>query len=195
MANQSRKRPLSRASTASIHSANTQGLDQSFDHSAVYQAQWISDQSHPNHSSIPQMSPEDMILHAASQLQAGGLQSGNMHPQVNPAAVGLQFAPHGLPQNNYPASHDFTQHDNQMMDRDDQEEDSTAMPKAPTKGSRSSANNELEMRQLFSTNKHRSLQEVATELHGNERGPNSERTRQVFAMLWCVPILRPDGAD
>ena len=33
-------------------------------------------------------------------------------------------------------------------------------------------------------NQSRTLQDVAVELHGNERGPNSERTRQVFAMLW-----------
>ena len=50
--------------------------------------------------------------------------------------------------------------------------------------SKSSANNELEMRELFQSNVHRSLQNVAHELHGNERGPNSERTRQVFAMIW-----------
>jgi regulatory factor X, other len=44
----------------------------------------------------------------------------------------------------------------------------------------------MEMRQLFHTNKHRTLPEVARELHGNERGPQSERARQVFAMLWYV---------
>ncbi|GJC82200.1 transcriptional regulator RFX1 [Colletotrichum liriopes] len=53
---------------------------------------------------------------------------------------------------------------------------------------RSSANNELEMRHLFNANKHRGLQDVASELHGNERGPNSERTRQVFAMLWINSV-------
>jgi regulatory factor X, other len=42
----------------------------------------------------------------------------------------------------------------------------------------------LEMRQLFHTNKHRSLQDISAELHGNERGPNSERNRQMFAMIW-----------
>ncbi len=33
--------------------------------------------------------------------------------------------------------------------------------------SRTSANNEQEMRQLFVSNKHHNLQEVAQELHGN----------------------------
>ena len=72
------------------------------------------------------------------------------------------------------------------------EVDSLAGTSGPAKkASKSSAANELEMRQLFQANKHRSLPEVATELHGNERGPQSERQRQVFAMLWFVhpPVL------
>jgi len=70
---------------------------------------------------------------------------------------------------------------------DEQDEvESIAEPEMARKASKSSAANELEMRQLFQSNKHRSLPEVATELHGNERGPQSERQRQVFAMLWLV---------
>jgi regulatory factor X len=79
-----------------------------------------------------------------------------------------------------------------MMEREDNVEgDSVNHDLAqPRSGSlRSSANNELEMRQLFSANRHRGLQDVASELHGNERGPNSERTRQVFAMLWYISFL------
>lgn len=73
---------------------------------------------------------------------------------------------------------------------DEQDEvDSLAGNGPAKKASKSSAANELEMRQLFQSNKHRTLPEVATELHGNERGPQSERQRQVFAMLWCVFIL------
>lgn len=50
--------------------------------------------------------------------------------------------------------------------------------------SRSNTNNDQDMRDLFNRNSHRALQEVAKELHGNERGPSSERCRQLFAMLW-----------
>lgn len=78
--------------------------------------------------------------------------------------------------------------DSQMLDGDGNEEGvsfaSTTANGHGRASNRSSANNEHEMRQLFQQHKHRSLQEVAEELHGNERGPNSERTRQVFAMLW-----------
>ncbi len=66
--------------------------------------------------------------------------------------------------------------------------DSVAGNGAPKKASKSSAANELEMRQLFHSNKNRTLPDVARELHGNERGPQSERTRQVFAMLWFVIV-------
>ncbi|KAF4455247.1 hypothetical protein F53441_2397 [Fusarium austroafricanum] len=85
----------------------------------------------------------------------------------------------------------FTEGDSQMMERDDNDEGDAhaGMVGAPKSTSnRSSANNEMEMRQLFKQNEHRSLGEVATELHGNERGPHSERTRQVFAMLWINSV-------
>jgi regulatory factor X len=76
--------------------------------------------------------------------------------------------------------------DSQMLDRDgnDDGDSFNGLPRPVKAGSRSNANNEMEMRQLFHANKHRTLQDVAQELIGNERGPNSERARQVFAMLW-----------
>jgi regulatory factor X len=96
---------------------------------------------------------------------------------------------HPLPAEQYNNNASFTEGDSQMMERDENDEgDSVPNMPGPAKpaSTRSSANNELEMRQLFGINRHRSLQDVAGELHGNERGPNSERTRQVFAMLWYV---------
>jgi regulatory factor X len=73
-----------------------------------------------------------------------------------------------------------------MMDREGIEDGDSfnGLPGQIKSASRSNANNEIEMRQLFHTNKHRTLEEVAHELLGNDRGPNSERARQVFAMLW-----------
>jgi len=84
----------------------------------------------------------------------------------------------------------FGEGDSQMLEgrSDEQDEvDSLAGASGPMKkGTKSSAANELEMRQLFQSNRHRTLPEIAKELHGNERGPQSERQRQVFAMLWYV---------
>lgn len=72
-----------------------------------------------------------------------------------------------------------------MIDRNDSPAPDSGLDvgNAPAR-SRSNTNNDQEMRDLFNRNSHRALQEVAKELHGNERGPSSERCRQLFAMLW-----------
>jgi regulatory factor X len=140
------------------------------------------------------MTPEDMVIHSASQLQnpreyeidpsLGGISSHNL-----PYAKDGQFKPDGgrlsLPADSYVTS--FGEGDSQLLEgrSDEQDEvDSLAGGGLAKKASKSSAANELEMRQLFNSNKHRTLPDVAAELHGNERGPQSERQRQVFAMLW-----------
>ena len=52
------------------------------------------------------------------------------------------------------------------------------------KGSASSIANDLELRRLFRENQGRSIKEVAAQVLTNERGPKSEKTKQIFAMLW-----------
>jgi regulatory factor X len=143
------------------------------------------------------MSPEDMVIHSAAQLQnpreyeidpalGGGPHNPMTYPQDGPyrSDMGRQ----SIPGDGYGAN--YGEGDSQIMEgrSDEQDEvDSLAGTSGPAKkASKSSAANELEMRQLFNAHKHRSLPEVATELHGNERGPQSERQRQVFAMLWYV---------
>lgn len=72
-----------------------------------------------------------------------------------------------------------------MMDRNDSPAPDSGLDIGIMQGrQRSNTNNDQEMRELFNRNSHRSLQDVAKELHGNERGPSSERSRQLFAMLW-----------
>ncbi|KAM3456451.1 hypothetical protein MY3296_001730 [Beauveria thailandica] len=191
-----RKRPQSQASTASIHSATTQhNMDGSgfADNSGMYAGQWMhNEHPHAKEMSAPQMSPEDMILQAATHMQSASHEfamDGSMAAHMHHMAYQHQH-PHGMPRHPLPADQfgpnaSFTEGDSHMLDRDDGDDgDSMALATGVSKPARSSANNELEMRQLFSANRHRGLQDVASELHGNERGPNSERTRQVFAMLW-----------
>jgi regulatory factor X len=140
------------------------------------------------------MTPEDMVIHSASQLQ------NPREYEIDPALGGVpnhgapfskesQFKHEtgrlSLPADGFAAT--FGEGDSQLLEgRSDEqdEEDSLAGGGPAKKPSKSSAANELEMRQLFHSNKHRSLPDVAAELHGNERGPQSERQRQVFAMLW-----------
>lgn len=166
-----------------------------------YQKEWYEQSAHPQErfgSISHQMTPEDMVIHSASQLQnpreyeidpalGGGQNHGLTYPpQEN------QYKPEtgrqSLPGESYGPN--YGEGDSQILEsRSDEQDDVDSLAGAggpAKKASKSSAANELEMRQLFQSNKHRTLPEVATELHGNERGPQSERQRQVFAMLWYV---------
>jgi regulatory factor X, other len=208
--NHPRNRAPSRGSTASIHSNTTQqNLEQSFvGPHAGYTEQWSTSAAGQPQSMMPvghQMSNGDIILRTASQMHNGqpfsmdaSMQSsvGHTMPYAQHAALGHP----GLPADSFGTNASYTDPDSQMMDRDDHGDgDSLASlpPNLKPSSNKTSANNELEMRQLFQANKHRGLQDVATELHGNERGPNSERTRQVFAMLWydCAALLSAHEAN
>lgn len=153
---------------------------------------------HPHHGhvkdmSAQQMSPDEMLMQAATHLQAGQeftLDASMSAPMGHPMQYQRHHTPrHPLPAEQYSNNASFTEGESQMMERDENDDGDSLMAmvgaQKPT-STRSSANNEMEMRALFSHNKHRTLCDVAGELHGNERGPNSERTRQVFAMLWYV---------
>lgn len=191
-----RRRPLSRASTTSIHSVSTQpSLEQGFgDDSQVYHGQWAGNlHSHAKGLMGPHhMSPEDAILQAAPHMQPGAHGPRDFAVDTSMDASMAHSVPYQ--HDGFPARHDvsaslsmgdlssFADPDSQMLDA--KNEDAT-MPMPPAqRNTTRTANNEREMQQLYSANKHRSLQDVARELHGNERGPNSERQRQVFAMLW-----------
>ncbi|KAK8041172.1 cephalosporin C regulator 1 [Apiospora phragmitis] len=201
-------RAPSRASTASIHSTTAQqqpqhGLDQSFagpqSMQAAYGEQWVPN-GHPQGREMSQpvhpMQAGEMIMRPNSQLQ-------QMHPGQSfsvdssmQSAVGppMQYSHHGVVHHHGLSGDSFANtsfgDDSQLNERDENEEvDSQGGAAVNSKpGNKTSANNELEMRSLFQANRQRSLQDVATELHGNERGPNSERTRQVFAMLWINQV-------
>lgn len=199
----SRKRPQSRASTTSIHSGATQQVvdQQLIDPTAEFQKQWYDHgNAHERFGSLShQMTPEDMVMHSASQLQ--NPRDYEIDPALGSAPNhGLTYPPESqykpanahqsIPTDQYGVA--YGEGDSQILEgRSDEQDDvdSLAGANGPArKNSKSSAANELEMRQLFQSNKHRSLPEVAMELHGNERGPQSERQRQVFAMLWINQV-------
>lgn len=203
MALHQRRRTQSRASTTSIHSISTQpNLDPQ---SHLGPRMTLSEQWMASNVGLPddnaavqqQMSNGDMMLRPASQMQAQSFQNNSaIHSTIGSSMAHPQQ--HG-PQNpaaaeTFGANASFTDGDSQMMEREEGGDDADSVAASfqaalgPRGGTRTSANNELEMRQLFQANKHRSLQEVAMELHGNERGPNSERARQIFAMLWISQV-------
>ncbi|KAK3499876.1 uncharacterized protein B0T23DRAFT_309304 [Neurospora hispaniola] len=191
-----KKRPRSQGSTASIHSAATQpNLDHAFtDVPEVYQSQWIpNDHSRTRELGHPtaQMIQDNMVL--ASQLHTS--REFAMDSQVNASMQNVQYhdshsmSRQSLSADSFAGNTSFVE-DSQMVDHDGNNDHGSyiGMTSQSKGGSRSSANNEVEMRQLYVANRHRNLQEVAEELHGNERGPHSERTRQVFAMLWISQV-------
>ena len=68
---------------------------------------------------------------------------------------------------------------------DDQVQDDTGTEQGKKKkGSASSAANDAELRRLFNEHRGRPLKEVAGDVLVHERGPKSEKTKQIFAMLW-----------
>jgi regulatory factor X len=191
-----RKRQLSRGSTTSIHSTATHSLhEQQLPGSPTeYQQQWFDNEQRRGYNES--MTTDDaMGMQAAARLQ--NAREYGIDPALG-AAVNhtLGIAAEGayradsqrqsLPGDGYGTS--FVEDDSQMLENRSEEQDdidSVAGGVGPAKKSgKSTAANELEMRKLFHDNKDRSLPDVASELHGNERGPQSERTRQVFAMLW-----------
>lgn len=108
-----------------------------------------------------------------------------LHPQAHPQAQHMQHQQ--LPAHmGHMHTHGHLGLEAQMMDRNDSPAPDSGLDIAsrPLAKSRTNTNNDQEMRELFTRNSHRTLQDVAMELHGNERGPNSERSRQLFAMLW-----------
>lgn len=203
-----RKRAQSRGSTASIHSIATQPNHErslSAAHHNNFQEQWHTN----SHSAIPhakdmavaghQMGKQiqgDEVLRPATHMplhQSFTMDSGVHQPVMSAMPYSHHPSLHnGLPTDSYVGGASFTDADSHMMDRDDPDESDMVEVRRPngqkSASSRTSANNELEMRQLYQASKSRSLEDVAKELHGNERGPNSERTRQVFAMLWLSQV-------
>jgi regulatory factor X, other len=147
--------------------------------------QWLEADNESPNKKRAQMAPEEMLMQAAEQLQA----AGELPLEVS-HADGLPIAPTPMADAQNVGNHSFMndssffEADSQVLDALDDGDSNAGASGQPRAGSRSSANNEKEMLALFGANKTRTLREVAEELHGNERGPNSERTRQVFAMLW-----------
>ncbi|KAI1108495.1 RFX DNA-binding domain-containing protein [Nemania sp. NC0429] len=210
---QQHQRTQSRASTASIHSAAAQPTHERnlpVVHHTTFQEQWqtnghgamthsksISVAAHQMGQPMGQTMGSEEILRPAAQMplhQSFPVNSA-VHQPVGHGMSSYAHHPtlsHGLQTDSFVTGASFTDADSQMMDRDDPDEsdvlEGPRRIKQKSNSSRTSANNELEMRQLYQASRDRSLEDVAKELHGNERGPNSERSRQVFAMLWLSQV-------
>lgn len=187
-----KQRAQSRASTTSVHSGINQ-TDHQIQDGHGYMTQMYDtgpqmQQQHSQHrfqSIEQQMNPDDMNMYqSVQQLRNPREYNSIIDPALGGQHHGLQYNENGGHQMQMEPT--YMEEETQMLDgrSEEQEEIDSAGAVPVKKPSKSSAANELEMRQLFHQNKDKSLTEIAKQLQVNERGPNSERHRQVFAMLW-----------
>lgn len=83
--------------------------------------------------------------------------------------------------------HSFDGKENQALESVNEEQRQQQDDVGEGKKKKSSAStiaNDLELKRLFRENIGLSLKEVAAQVLLNERGPKSEKTKQIFAMLW-----------
>lgn len=191
---------MSRGSTTSIHSAATHSMheQQMTGSPSEYQRQWFENEQQHRFGDAEHMGPDDLATQTASQLDnrdygidpALGAAVNHSIAYSNDGTYRADGIRRSLPGDGFGGSFmdDGSPMPEGRSDEQDEADSVAGTNGAPKKAAKSSAANELEMRQLFNNNKHRTLPEVATELHGNERGPQSERTRQVFAMLWINQV-------
>jgi hypothetical protein len=112
--------------------------------------------------------------------------------------------PHGLPSLPYDVdnNHEFPSRISELIQAHNEQADFTERQgsEAPSqygdsqingensgkrkKGAATSAANDQELRRLFRENEGRDLHEVAQQVLENEKGPKSEKTKQIFGMLW-----------
>ncbi|KAI9837518.1 MAG: hypothetical protein M1819_007169 [Sarea resinae] len=190
------RRPLSRASTTSFHSTNTQPSHQH-----------VQDSGFSLHNQQPQAfqytAEEGMILQSASQLT-------NPNGFVLDPALHASMGHHAMP---YGPDESFSHHAMTHPHMDSfQAFEGTQSPIFPAhngddgqgvasgesnipgkkqkKGSTSSIANDNELRRLHRENKGRSIKDVAVEVLANDRGPKAEKTKQVFAMLWLEAVCK-----
>ena len=183
-------RPISRASTTSAHTANEQPLSQRRHTSGPIApvAQYVQSQyqtaSNPAQTANllgeqmarpHQESPIDPSLQSALQesrsrmpLSGGYDRTGQSHTMQE------QQLFYQSKENTPFAGGDIEHQQDEFVSVDPQKK----------KGTNTSAANDQELRRLYQENKGRTLRDIADTVLAEERGPRSEKTKQIFAMIW-----------
>ena len=179
-----RPRPVSRASTTSLNDPDTEPAPK-------YQRA----SNHSQMSTIPQ--DYARMRHHSSGLMAKDFDQPLANPNhgyiIDPTLQVTTDNPRAMseqPSHRSPSSgqrYSYETKDSQFLVNfnDDQTQDDAPNGEIKKKkGSASSIANDQELRKLFKENKHRDLKDVAAEVLIHERGPRSEKTKQIFAMNW-----------
>ena len=189
-----RPRPISRASTTSIHTPG-EPVPQAYQHHAFHPSSMQS-QRPPAHMGGFQYTPEEMIRQSEHQL-INPPQSYVVDPSLqghNPASramsVDTAFTSnsHDVQRPPIYQSQSFDGKENAafptMEEGKPQIGPSQLGGPKKGKGNSSAQANDQELRRLFTENRHQQFSDVATSVLASERGPKAEKTKQVFAMIW-----------
>lgn len=185
-------RPLSRASTTSVHSFEQFQQQQqqqqpqhtravSFTHMPQYHAPFTSEALQPALiQAAQQVSAQDqlinMSLESVQQYLGYQADAATQQPQSNNNHS-------AQPLDSHPYHHSLSQQSQQHqqhfmappMDAEDKKKKNAAS---------GAATNDKELRQLLNQNEGRNLKEVAAEVIQNDRTSKAEKSKQLFAMLW-----------
>ena len=182
-------RPKSCASTTSVASASTQPIQQSAEPSQ----QFVPRNTHTPIVSLS-YTPEEMITRSERQLtnpNQNFIVDPSLQPHIKQDTTFSAEHPfnvtQSLPGTQLSRYHSFEASERHMFENTNEEhlrEHHGVGDGKKKKGSASSIANDIELRRLFRDNQGRSLKDVAAQVLANERGPKSEKTKQIFAMLW-----------
>jgi regulatory factor X, other len=203
MSTRSIPRPLSRASTASVHSFDQHDAGQHIppqyqqvtqqQHPAVYQPQAHYDASYPP--------LEPALLQAAHHAsQRDNIPLDAMHQLTRfPTDIGTQPA---HPNQMHDATQQFDHtHAAQALQAALRQSQTPVPQVADTEDKKKrgsaagGATNDKELRELLKKNNGRSLKDVAAEVIATDRTSKAEKSKQLFAMLWCVHFVRHGPSD
>ncbi|KAF2086823.1 hypothetical protein K490DRAFT_17288, partial [Saccharata proteae CBS 121410] len=182
------QRPLSRASTTSLHSVATQ------DHSNEYMPQYhhgLPPSQHMAHLAHGQMqyATQDQGMLQSSLTHADGMMLDSLHTYATQHATQQMMPQHSQ-------THHFQQQaTNAYMQQLQNSEYSGSVPppgvnsgaetdEKKKKSSSTSATNDKELREMLTRADGRSLKNVAEEVLKTERTSRAEKSKQLFAMLW-----------
>ncbi|KAL8791389.1 MAG: hypothetical protein Q9213_000005 [Squamulea squamosa] len=196
----SSRRTKSRASTNSVASSETQPLYPEQQDTELLLRLPMEHPPNPQY----QYTPEEIITHSEHKLT--NTQAGypfdptsqrlveypeNVHLHGRSGSIG-QTTHSNVPIQR-PSLNHYQSYDNSGLEQMNGEQgidDNGTTDGRKKKGSASSLANDIELNKLFHENRGRSLKEVAAQVLANERGPRSEKTKQIFAMLWLDTVCK-----
>ena len=185
------QRPVSRASTTSVQTLNEESAEHP--HHVSETGPTAYDFSNTQYN--PKHTPEEIIGYSREHLIDPHRQ-GSIDPSVHVPATQHGKQVHSAmgqfdgAQSSRPSQepHMFFQDKEDTpftaADIDQTQDDFVQADQQKKKGSGASIANDQELRRLYQENKHRSLGELADAVLAEERGPRSEKTKQIFAMIW-----------